>query len=49
MEDTFHLSRGMQRAIGALTNITPLGASRHYTISYADFYKAINNDANLAG
>ena len=39
----------MQRAIGALTNITPVGANRHYTMSYAEFYRAFHSDPYLAG
>ena len=29
------ISRGMQRAIGAMMVVTPVGAKRHYTMSYS--------------
>ncbi|KXZ42731.1 hypothetical protein GPECTOR_121g431 [Gonium pectorale] len=36
--DVFHVSRGAQRSIGSMMVVTPMGASRHYTLSYGDFY-----------
>ncbi|KAG2435335.1 hypothetical protein HXX76_007409 [Chlamydomonas incerta] len=36
--DVFHMSRGTQRSIGSMMVVTPMGAKRHYTLSYGDFY-----------
>ncbi|KAG2483311.1 hypothetical protein HYH03_017816 [Edaphochlamys debaryana] len=47
--DVFHVSRGSQRSIGSLMVITPMGASRHYTLSYGDFYNRYYLDEFFAG
>jgi hypothetical protein len=38
------VSRGTQRALGALMIVTPMGSKRHYTRSYDDFDDALRAD-----
>ncbi|KAJ9511175.1 hypothetical protein QJQ45_013203 [Haematococcus lacustris] len=47
--EAFRISRGGQRAIGSMMVTTPVGAPRHYTMSYGDFYARLRTDAYLAG
>jgi hypothetical protein len=35
------ISRGMQRAIGSAMIVTPMGAKRHYTLSYSEFVRQL--------
>ncbi|GBG00385.1 hypothetical protein Rsub_13137 [Raphidocelis subcapitata] len=42
------ISRGLQRAIGAMMVTTPAGAKRHYTMSYADFANRLQTDPSFA-
>lgn len=42
------VSRGYQRAIGTLMITTPMGAERHYTMSYGDFHSRLESDPNFA-
>lgn len=42
------ISRGIQRAIGASMTATPMGAERHYTLSYDDFVRRLRTDAEFA-
>lgn len=37
LEVPLRVSRGAQRAIGSLMIVTPMGAQRHYTMTYSDF------------
>ena len=37
------ISRGFQRAIGTMMILTDFGASRHYTLSYGQFYELLND------
>ncbi|GLC48587.1 hypothetical protein PLESTB_000114100 [Pleodorina starrii] len=46
--DVFHVSRGAQRSIGSMMVVTPMGASRHYTLSYGDFYSRYYMDPFFA-
>ena len=39
------VSRGAQRAIGSYMVTTPMGAERHYTLSYGDFRMRCDTDA----
>lgn len=41
------LSRGHQRAIGTKMIITPMGAERHYTMSYGDFHTRLDADPSF--
>lgn len=41
------ISRGYQRAIGTLMITTPMGASRHYTVSYGDFHARIEQEPSF--
>ncbi|GIM06558.1 hypothetical protein Vretimale_10852, partial [Volvox reticuliferus] len=43
-----HMSRGTQRAVGSFMIITSFGASRHYTLSYSDFYRRFYCDESFA-
>jgi hypothetical protein len=38
------ISRGIQRAVGALMTATPMGAERHYTLSYSEFVRRLKGD-----
>lgn len=38
------LSRGFQRAIGTMMILTDFGASRHYTLSYGQFFERLNDE-----
>ena len=40
------LSRGFQRAIGTMMILTDFGASRHYTLSYGQFFERLSDDAS---
>lgn len=40
------LSRGFQRAIGTMMILTDFGASRHYTLSYGQFFERLNDEAS---
>jgi hypothetical protein len=42
------ISRGLQRAVGAVMTVTPMGAERHYTLSYSDFVERLRTDAQFA-
>ena len=42
------VSRGQQRAIGTLMITTPMGAERHYTMSYGDFHSKLDEDPSFA-
>ena len=42
------VSRGHQRAIGTLMITTPMGAERHYTMSYGDFHTLLESDPAFA-
>ncbi|KAL4419076.1 hypothetical protein ABPG77_002217 [Micractinium sp. CCAP 211/92] len=42
--DAFRCSRGVQRAIGSFMISTPIGAQRHYTMSYGDFHARMEAD-----
>ncbi|KAI8465543.1 MAG: hypothetical protein J3K34DRAFT_436678 [Monoraphidium minutum] len=42
------ISRGLQRAIGACMVVTPVGAKRHYTMSYSDFAVRLRSDQSFA-
>ena len=39
------ISRGFQRAIGAMMILTDFGAGRHYTLSYGQFFERLNDEA----
>ncbi len=41
------ISRGYQRAIGTLMITTPMGASRHYTVSYGDFHARLDQEPSF--
>ncbi|EFN53050.1 expressed protein [Chlorella variabilis] len=45
--DTMHVTRGAQRAIGSFMITTPMGARRHYTQSYGDFYNRWDSDSSF--
>ena len=38
------VSRGFQRAIGTMMILTDFGASRHYTLSYGQFFERLNDE-----
>lgn len=42
------ISRGHQRAIGTLMITTPMGAERHYTMSYGDFHTRLESDPSFS-
>jgi hypothetical protein len=42
------ISRGLQRAVGSVMTATPMGAERHYTLSYSDFVLRLRTDAAFA-
>ncbi|GFR39648.1 hypothetical protein Agub_g114 [Astrephomene gubernaculifera] len=46
--NVLHMSRGTQRAVGSFMIITPVGAPRHYTLSYSDFYWHFYRDPAFA-
>ncbi|KAG2493115.1 hypothetical protein HYH03_008778 [Edaphochlamys debaryana] len=46
--NVLRMSRGTQRAVGSMMIITPVGASRHYTLSYSDFYRRYYSDPAFA-
>ncbi|KXZ55276.1 hypothetical protein GPECTOR_3g413 [Gonium pectorale] len=46
--NVLHMSRGTQRAVGSFMIITPMGAPRHYTLSYSDFYRRFYSDPSFA-
>lgn len=42
------VSRGMQRAIGSAMIVTPMGAKRHYTMSYVDFCARLDTNPQFS-
>lgn len=42
------ISRGLQRAVGAVMTATPMGAERHYTLSYSEFVQRLRSDPSFA-
>ena len=44
----FRISRGAQRAIGSFMISTPMGAERHYTLSYGEFCERLGADPAFA-
>lgn len=42
------VSRGYQRAIGTMMITTPMGAERHYTMSYGDFHTRLETDPHFS-
>lgn len=47
MDIKLRISRGYQRAIGTLMITTPMGASRHYTVSYGDFHARLDKEPSF--
>jgi len=45
---SLRISRGLQRAIGSVMVATPMGAERHYTLSYSEFVARLRSDPQFA-
>ncbi len=46
--EVLRISRGAQRAVGSFMISTPMGAERHYTLSYGEFCARLSSDPALA-
>ena len=46
--EVLRISRGAQRAVGSFMISTPMGAERHYTLSYGEFCARLSSDSAFA-